>query len=492
MRYSVADVIPWWRSFAFRFVGLYTIVAFALIIGAVVWIYERQKDEVKGKFGLVLESIASTGSLLISGDDLDLIHSNQDTGADAFMRVRRVLADIRRENNLGEDNVYVLRPKAESFGLYEFVAMLQDKTFVGSNYNPPKAVGSLYSWVISKKDTVRTPPYRDESGEYISGIAPVLRKDGSVAGLLQIDYGIHVYIDELMRERHFLVAGVGALFAMFLSLGIWMHRSLRRNVTALLGGTFAIQREQYDHVVVIETEDELKSVADALNQALRKLKERFEMLKFLPRHTARMIEAAAKAGGVQRAHAKRVRVTVFESDIRGFTRLSQSMSPEDVVMMLNDYIRVQAEIVEAAGGSIDKFMGDAVLAVFEGEGMERRALESALAIQGALESMNKSRPVPVRVGIGITVGELVMGNMGSDKRMEHTIIGSTVNLAARLCSTAGPGEIVIAEDLRHALGTELGFALSAAEEVRVKGFDLPVKCYRAAGRPIEERSSVVT
>jgi class 3 adenylate cyclase len=485
-------MVPWWRSFAFRFVGLYTVVSFVLIIGGVIWIYEREKEEVKGKFGLVLESIAATGSLMIAGEDVDRIRTAEDRTSESFMRVMNALVQIRRENNLEEDDLSVLRMKENAFGSYEWVATLQENIAIGGVYYPPKAVSTLYSWVISRKDTVRSPVYSDASGTYISGIAPVLRKDGSVAGLLQVEYGIHVFLADLMRERHFLMAGVGVLVALFLVLGAWMHRTLRRNVTALLGGTNAIQREQYDHVVVLESQDELQSVADALNRALRQLKERFEMLKFLPRHTARMIELAAQSGGVKRAHAKRVRAAVFESDIRGFTHLSQSMSPEDVVKMLNEYVRVQAEIIEAAGGSIDKFMGDAVLAVFEGDGMERRALESAIAIQDALGRMNIARSVPVRVGIGITVGDLVMGNMGSDKRMEHTIIGSTVNLAARLCSTAKANEIVISEDLRTALGSEVGFALSSAEEVSVKGFDVPVKCYRAAGRPMEESSSAVT
>jgi adenylate cyclase len=188
------------------------------------------------------------------------------------------------------------------------------------------------------------------------------------------------------------------------------------------------------------------------------------MLKFLPRHTARMIEAAAKTGGVQRSHAQLVRATVFESDIRGFTNLSHSMSPDAVVKMLNDYLRVQAEIVEAAGGSIDKFMGDAVLTVFEADGMERRALECALAIQDAVETMNQAGVFsqPVRSG-------------------------STVNLAARLCSQAKAGEIVISEELRLALGPETGFTLSAGEEISVKGFPSPIRCYRASGKPMGPR-----
>lgn len=479
-------MVPWWRSFSFKFVAVYTAISLVLVLSGVFSVYEREKQEVLGKFGLVLEAIAGTASLSIAGEDVDRIRTRGDASGEAFTRIRAVLAGVQRENHLAEDGIYVLRVVPDHPDTFEFVVMLQAKTFIGDRYRPPATLVPIYDWAVGQKDTVRTPLYRDDAGSFISGIAPILRRDGSVAGLLQVDFGIAVFLEEVLLNRHFLMLGTLLLVVAFGAAGVVMHRALGRDVAALLGGTHAIQREQYDHVVVLESAGELSRIADALNQALRKLKERFEMLKFLPRHTARMIEAAAKTGGVQLAQARLVRATVFESDIRGFTNLSQQLPPEAIVKMLNEYIRVQAEIVEAAGGSIDKFMGDAVLAVFEGEAMERRALESALAIQDAIARMNAAGVFtsPVQVGIGITVGELVMGNMGSHNRMEHTVIGSTVNLAARLCSAAGPGEIVIAEALRGGLGEGRGFELGASEEVKVKGFEAPVRCYRVYGRPL--------
>lgn len=481
-------MVPWWRSFSFRFVGLYSAVSLVLILSAVAWIDRLQRQEVSGKFGLALESIAGTAAPFFTGEDLDAITTNAHARGEIFQRVRSLLERVRKENGLEPDNVYILRKSMATDGHYEFVVMLQEKTFVGDTYQPPPEVQTLYGWVETKTDTVRTELYEDVHGTFISGIAPILRRDGSIAGLLQVDYGLGTYMHEVEIRREVLLIGTAILVVLFFLAGLWMHRSLRTNVGLLLGGTNAIQQEDYDHIVFLKTRDELGSVAEALNQALRKLKERFEMLKFLPRHTARMIEAATKGGGggVQRAHAIRVRVVVFESDIRGFSKISEAMEPEAIVRMLNEYIRVQAEIIETAGGSIDKFMGDAVLSIFEGENMERRALESAIAIQDAVARMNTAGvfDVPVNIGIGITVGELVMGNMGSDRRMEHTVIGSTVNLAARLCSAAGAGEIVVSDDLSRGLGDSSGFMLGAPEEVTVKGFARPIRCFRVLSRPI--------
>jgi adenylate cyclase len=148
--------------------------------------------------------------------------------------------------------------------------------------------------------------------------------------------------------------------------------------------------------------------------------------------------------------------------------------------MLNLYIRAQAELVEAAGGSIDKFMGDAVLAIFEGAAKEARALSCAVEIQRAVAAMNAAGTfqVPIQVGVGISVGEVVMGNMGSEKRMEHTVIGATVNLAARLCSAAQKDEIVAQRAVLDIAGDVAGIVGRTEEEVRVKGFAEPVRCVR--------------
>lgn len=475
-------MVVWWKSFAFRFVALYTSVAVGCLLLAMFVLYERSKDDVIDMFGLALETIAGTTAPFIDGDAIDQIRSNDDVSSEAFRSVRAVLDRVARENHLKEDQIYILRGRAGGPG-YEFVAMLQQKTFVGDEYHPPPIVAGHYDWVADNKDAIRTELYTDAHGTFLSGIAPVTRADGTVAAVLQVDYGVDKYFEAIRHELEQYLGGLAMIVAVFIGFGMWMHRRLRRDVQALLGGTRAIESGQYDHMVIVGSSDEMAVVAEALNRALSGLKERFEMLKFLPRHTAEMIERAAKRGGVDRAHARRADCAVFESDIRGFTKISEKMPPEAIVGMLNEYIRVQAELIEAAGGSIDKYMGDAVLAIFEGEHKARRAVEASLAIQQATAEMNErgAFDVPVHIGIGVTVGSLVMGNMGSDARMEHTVIGSTVNLAARLCSKAMGGEIVVSEQVRDEVGDSPGLAFSDCEKIEVKGFAEPVDCYRASG-----------
>ena len=483
---SDAAMVPWWRSFAFRFVLLYTVFAVILALVSVAGLYQREKAEVIGKFGLALEKIAGTAAPFIPGEPLDEISSNQDASTQPFLRLRDTLRDIQTENNLHEEHVYILRPSPDpDTQELEFVVMLHGTPFVGDHYMPPPEVGTLYRWVIHKKDAVRTGLYRDAHGMWISGIAPILRADGSIAGLLQVDYGLDTYLSEIDARQGKYLLVVLLMFAVFILGGLWMNARLRRSLSALLDGTQAIEKHCYDHTILVRSQDEIGLLASALNRALGGLRERFEMLKFLPAHTTRMIETAARKGhAVDRSIAERCEVAVFESDIRGFTSLSEALPAEAVVRMLNDYIRVQAEIINQHGGSIDKYMGDAVLAIFEGEDKERRAFDCALEIQSQIARLNESGTFerPVLIGIGVTVGELVMGNMGSDERMELTIIGSPVNLAARLCSQArGRRDRDVPADPRRSgsLPDAGGEDRPRRENVQVKGFDGPVACYRA-------------
>ena len=470
-------MIPWWRSFAFRIVAVYTLAASLGALIGVVSLYRRELSEVEGKFGLALEAIASTAAPFLRGEDVDAIRNNEDVKRPHFLRLKRMLERIRSENGLRKDQLYILRKS--SSGPYEFVVMLQANAFVGDRYTPPPAILRQYEWVQRKGDAIRTKLYSDAHGTFISGVAPVLREDGTVAGLLQVDYGVDMYMEEAAMRGRLYMTGLAVLLAVFLLFGLYMQRRVRREVKALLRGTQAIEAEEYDHRIRVRSRDEVGLLGNALNHVLVRLKERFEMLKFLPPHTTKMIQAAA-GRGVDRTLAQRVEVAVFESDIRGFTALSQELSAEQIVTMLNDYIRVQAELIDQHGGSIDKYMGDAVLAIFEGADKERRIVECAFAIQRALTALNERSDRPIHVGIGITVGELVMGNMGSDQRMEFTVIGSPVNLAARLCSQAAPEEVVISSEVYARLPKPLTAAFKAKEEVTVKGFEAPVTCWRAS------------
>ncbi len=170
------------------------------------------------------------------------------------------------------------------------------------------------------------------------------------------------------------------------------------------------------------------------------------------------LQIAGQEGEIQLGGSKRQVVVLF-SDIRGFTSLSERMSPDEIASLLTDYFTEMVEIVFEHGGTLDKFMGDALMALW-GAPISRpddadQATQAAVAMQRALTSLNErwtrqGRPA-LSIGIGINAGEVFAGNIGSARRLEYTVIGDAVNTASRLCSEAGPAEILIAQPLFTAL-----------------------------------------
>ncbi|RME72338.1 MAG: FHA domain-containing protein [Chloroflexi bacterium] len=144
-------------------------------------------------------------------------------------------------------------------------------------------------------------------------------------------------------------------------------------------------------------------------------------------------------------------VTILTSDVRGFTTLSAQMEPPDIVKMLNELFGVCIPIIFKYNGTIDKYVGDAILAVFGSpdpdEHQWQKAVQTAIEMQEAIADLNRQREaqgLPVcEVGIGIHTGEVLHGFIGSEEHMEFTVIGDTVNRTARYCDGAGPGEIII-------------------------------------------------
>ena len=145
-----------------------------------------------------------------------------------------------------------------------------------------------------------------------------------------------------------------------------------------------------------------------------------------------------------------VEATAAFIDICGFTAISENASPDTVVKLLNNYFDVIVKEIIAQGGLVDKFMGDAVLAVFRGEYHLDRALDASLAIRKRINELppeSGSINFKPQVSVGINCGEMISGNIGSAtlKRLDYTVIGDTVNTAQRLQAAANPGQVLITE-----------------------------------------------
>ena len=189
--------------------------------------------------------------------------------------------------------------------------------------------------------------------------------------------------------------------------------------------------------------------------------------------------------------------TVLFSDIRGFTAIAEAMGPDAIARFLSEYFSEMVEVIFEHGGTLDKFIGDAVMALW-GSPIAHvddpdRAVRAAIGMQRAIGRLNErwmaqGRP-EIGVGIGINHGEVFAGNIGSHRRLEYTVIGDAVNVAARLCAEAGPGEILVSEQLLKVVRDQL--SCDYLPEMALKGKAHTVQVYRVRGiQP--QRTSVTT
>lgn len=173
--------------------------------------------------------------------------------------------------------------------------------------------------------------------------------------------------------------------------------------------------------------------------------------------------------------------TVVFMDMCGFTAISEKESPDRVVKLINKYFDVMVKEIIAQGGLVDKFMGDAVMAVFRGDYHLDRAVESSLAVRnhinGFTEELSDQTGYHPKVSIGINSGEMVSGNIGSAalKRLDYTVIGDVVNVAQRLQSIAKPGQVVVPDFAYEKL--KEAFQCSLVGEVNLKNKSNPVLIY---------------
>jgi adenylate cyclase len=179
--------------------------------------------------------------------------------------------------------------------------------------------------------------------------------------------------------------------------------------------------------------------------------------------------------------------TVLFTDIRGFTSMSESAKPEEIVAMLNEYFELMVEIIFRHEGTLDKFVGDEIMALFGApvshDNDSLRAVTTALEMLASLREFNSRRvaqgKVPIHIGIGINAGEVVAGYLGSSRALEYTVIGDVVNTGARLCSYAQAGQVIISETVYERV--KHVFEIDELPPAQVKGKALPLRIFNVVG-----------
>lgn len=276
--------------------------------------------------------------------------------------------------------------------------------------------------------------------------------------------------------------GIGIIILLTFAITLMLNRTVIRKILKIGLVAQKVGEGDLKQKVDINSHDEFGILAEQMNRMVDGLNERFKLSKFVSKSTLEHVQSSEDLmlGGERRE------VTVLFTDIRGFTQYSEFKNPEEVMVVLNTVMHLQSEIIQNYGGDIDKYVGDEIMAVYEGEDMVERACRAAVQIREILKEKASSGDIDVSVGIGINTGEVIMGNMGSAERIDRTIIGDTVNLGSRLCSLAGKGTIVISESTYARI--ENNADVKKHQAISIKGKSKPVQIYTLKKLTIEDQA----
>ncbi|HAN31010.1 MAG TPA: hypothetical protein DCQ06_05380 [Myxococcales bacterium] len=260
--------------------------------------------------------------------------------------------------------------------------------------------------------------------------------------------------------------------------------TLNETLDRLLAGFRRLETHNFEPIEPMRTGNELEEIGHGFNHAVEGLKERNHLRTTFGKYmtesvAAHLLSNQVKLGGDS------LQVTVLFSDIRGFTSMSEKMDAQQVVSRLNEYFTRMVDVVMEHGGVVDKYIGDALMVIFGApvpSGDDAlNAVKAAVDMRKALAELNaeliERGELPIRTGIGLHTGEVVAGNIGSERRMEYTVIGDAVNLASRLegCTKELGSDLVISESTYRAVQAHVQARL--IDTIQVKGRDQAVRVY---------------
>lgn len=271
----------------------------------------------------------------------------------------------------------------------------------------------------------------------------------------------------------------------------YFSKRITHPITLLAKATKKVAKGDFEHVdlpLVKDSETEISVLTKGFSDMIASLQDREKIRDLLDKVVSKEIAQEILKGNVKLGGESKI-VTILFADIRGFTSMTKEADPQMVLKALNDYITLMTEVIEQEGGVIDKYIGDAIMALYgapinDQEG-PKHAVTTAILMIKRLKEWNEERKKKglkeVFIGIGIHTGKVVAGNMGTMNRLNYTVLGASVNLASRLCSNAGPMEIRISEDTLVGCSIKEKLEVEALEPKVYKGFETPIITYSVKG-----------
>ncbi|MBX7058035.1 MAG: adenylate/guanylate cyclase domain-containing protein [Leptospirales bacterium] len=328
----------------------------------------------------------------------------------------------------------------------------------------------------------------DAWGTWLSGYVPILDEDGSVIAVLGMDYDVRSEANKVAFIRNMSIGVVVVALLLAVALSMLLARWITRPVNALASGAERVAQRDFSTQVVVSSSDELGVLAGAFNNMVGEIREYSQNMealnsafeRFVPKEFLQQI-GQENVVGVRLGDQVQREMTILFSDIRSFTTLSEAMTPKENFDFLNGYLGRVSPLIRSNHGFIDKYIGDAIMALFP-----RRvddAVENAIQMLAQVADYNARRAeqgqAAIRIGVGLHTGNLMLGTIGEERRMEGTVISDAVNLASRLegLTKNFGASILISESSLQKLNNPAGVLSRCLGKVRVKGKTEPVLVY---------------
>ena len=443
--------------------------------------------------GMLVIGMLSTLSFTFSQNGKKILKERLNQTCQISLRhVSRNIKDIlpeyyRTESNLNERSAplgqirqAILEVYSEGIDGLQY-AMVIDRNGVIIAHTNKTLINTKVSYEDSLKYATLTEHSVRETSETIEHILPVFaqRPDGSTVylGTTALGFFRKVIMAPIRRTTEMTLSATFIITIISVILIFFVAHRMTRQIEELGKGVRRISEGDLKKEIPVLSNDELGQLAHEFNAMIKHLHEKLYMQKFVSQYTVKMIRDRYANG--QPLEGESRNVTLLFSDVRNFSELTERLSPQDIVSLVNVYMDVQSQIVEKNHGIVDKFMGDQVMAIFEGPDQVDNAAKTAIEIQRAIRILNTKRAelgiISLNVGIGINSGPAVLGNMGSKNRMDYTVIGDVVNLAARLCAIAKPQQIIAPTEVAEKLNGN--YPTTQLDPVWVKGRSKPVAIF---------------
>jgi adenylate cyclase len=336
--------------------------------------------------------------------------------------------------------------------------------------------------VLTRKNEVSYYVYRQTGGDRLLNLYRTIKIKDKNLGYVHVGISLDFIEELVLQERVSIILATLAVILIGLVVAVIYGFRFSHPISEIVKATDEIGRGNYQYRVPLKRNDELGNLAIAFNRMGQELWKNTMTQKSFGKYVgSEVLDLILANPETDWLKGTRNEATILFGDVRGFTSYATEKPPEEVVEALNAYLEISTSVIIQYGGYVDKFIGDAVMGVFGVPVYRRdhveRAARAAMQIQKVLDQESrKGAPLLSAVGFSIHSGVVVAGNVGSQSKMEYTVIGDSVNVAARLNSLAGAGEVVISQQVKEKLDHMM--SAEALGPQQIKGKSEPVEAYK--------------